>query len=398
MRRLRVVQILNGLALNSRMGGAERFGVELARHLDPDQIEVIVVGLWEWDAAAEQRWRCQLADEGIRTVVGVPKDDRRPLANFVQSLAHIRSQFTAPVDLLHSQCDFGDVAGLWLRPALGARLLLRTAHNELEWARRPLRRWILVDGLYPFVYDRELGVSQRAVEVLDRRPLARLLRKRAAVLHNAVDTTRFAPLTPAEVAAGRRALGIDPQAPVIGSIGRLTPQKGYRDFLQAAAQVAALHPKARFLLVGDGEENAALRQSAADLQLADRVVFTGARDDVEQLLPLMDLFVSSSLWEGLPTVILEAMLAGVPVVATRVAGTVELIEDLATGRLVPPSDPAELSRAICQLLDSPPQAQEMAQNAQHFVRAHFDIAAVARRQAQMYWQLVTSRADGLKRK
>jgi glycosyltransferase involved in cell wall biosynthesis len=185
---------------------------------------------------------------------------------------------------------------------------------------------------------------------------------------------------------------------VIGSIGRLTPQKGYRDFLQAAAQVAARHPQARFLLVGDGEESTALRQSAAELRLADRVVFTGARADVEQLLPLMDLFVSSSLWEGLPTVILEAMLAGVPVVATRVAGTVELIEELTTGRLVPPSDPVELSRVICQLLDSPPQAQEMAQNAQRFVRAHFDIAAVARRQAQMYRQLVTNRADGLKRK
>lgn len=87
-----------------------------------------------------------------------------------------------------------------------------------------------------------------------------------------------------------------------------------------------------------------------------------------------------------------------PVVATRVAGTVELIEELTTGRLVPPSEPVELSRAICQLLDCPSQAQEMAQNAQRFVRAHFDIAAVAQRQTQMYWQLVTSRADGLKRK
>ncbi|MEZ4637263.1 MAG: glycosyltransferase [Caldilineaceae bacterium] len=137
------------------------------------------------------------------------------------------------------------------------------------------------------------------------------------------------------MSALKRALGIAPDAPVIGSVGRFSEQKGYRYFLEAAALLARDLPQARFVLVGSGETESALKTQADALNLGEKIIFTGARDDVETLLPIMDVFVSSSLWEGLPTVILEAMLAETPVVATAVAGTTELVEDGVTGALVP---------------------------------------------------------------
>jgi glycosyltransferase involved in cell wall biosynthesis len=393
MKGLRVVQIVNGLALNTRMGGAERFGYELARHLDKQRFESIVVGLWEWEPATEQKWRKQLTDEGITSIVGARKDDLNPIANFAQSMARIEAQFDAPVDVIHSQCDFGDVAALWLRRSLRSTAVVRTAHNELEWAKRPFRRWLLVKGIYPFVFDLEFGVSQRVVDILDRRLMARLLGKRAIVMHNAIDTSRFVALSHADIVRQKRDFGIEPNAPLIGSVGRLTRQKGYHHFIEAAKIVAQSIPDAKFLLIGGGEEEDALKQLASSLNLTDRFIFAGARDDIAQILPILDVFVSSSLWEGLPTVIMEAMLATTPVVATQVAGTTELVKDDVTGTLASPANSAELGAAILSVLQQPQKADAMADRARTFVKMHFAIDAVARGQEAYYQQLVSTRPD-----
>jgi glycosyltransferase involved in cell wall biosynthesis len=392
MKRLRVLQIVNGLALNTKMGGAERFGFELARHLDKQTIEPIVVGLWEWEPTTEQKWRNQLEREGIVSIVGAPKDDRRALANFMESMRLIRQQLAPPVDIIHSQCDFGDVAALWLSRSLHPKATLRTAHNEFEWAKRPLRRWLLVKTIYPLAFDIEFGVSQRAVEILDQRPVARLLRKRAVVMHNAIDTTRFVKLTQDEIAQKRQSLGIAAGVPIVGSVGRLARQKGYHHFIEAAAILACTVADVRFLLVGGGEEEYSLRALVQKLDLTDRFIFAGARDDAPQLLQIMNVFVSSSLWEGLPTVILEAMLASVPVVATAVAGTTELVEDGATGILTTPADPTGLSNAVAAVLQQPESARSMVQRARQFVLANFDIRVVARQQEVFYQQLAADDA------
>lgn len=390
MKRLRVVQIVNGLALNTKMGGAERFGYELARHLDKQTIESIVVGLWEWEPTTEQKWRSQLEREGIVSIVGAPKDDRSALANFMESMRLIRQQLAPPIDIIHSQCDFGDVAALWLSRSLHPKAILRTAHNELEWAKRPLRRWLLVKTLYPFAFDIEFGVSQRTVAALDRRLVARLLHKRAIVMHNAIDTTRVVQLTPEEIAQKKQSFGIAAGALVVGSVGRLAKQKGYHHFIEAAAILARTVAEVRFLLVGGGEEEQSLRMLVQRLGLTDKFILTGARDDAPQLLQMMDVFVSSSLWEGLPTVILEAMLAGIPVVATAVAGTTELVEDGATGVLTTPADPPGLSNAVAAVLQQPESARAMAQRARQFVLDHFDIRVVARQQEVFYQQLAAN--------
>lgn len=383
---LRVLQIVNSVALGGPVGGAERLGVTLARAFDRAQVQPLVAALWNWEPALEAAWQRRLIDDGVPTFVGPVKDDRAPLRNFRDAVTTLARAVPCPVDIIHSQCDFGDVAAILLRRSLGARRIVRTAHNEREWPKRPLRRLLLVNGLYPLVFDAELGVSRRAVEVLDRRPLARLMGRRGIVAYNALDFGRFdGPRASTE--AARRRLNLPTGGPVVGTVGRLTRQKGYEVLLAAAPRVLSRFPGARFVFVGGGELGDALAAQAQALGIAEHVTFAGVHTDIEAILPGFDLFVSSSLWEGLPTVILEAIASDVPVVATRVSGTVELIEDGATGTLVAPGDPGQLAEAIIANLTGSEPAHAMARRAKEFASAHFDIRAVARQHEAIYRRL-----------
>ncbi len=387
---LRVLQIVNSVALGGPVGGAERLGVTLARAFDRAQVQPLVAALWNWEPRLEALWQRRLIAEGIPVFVGPAKDDRVPLRNFLAAVITLARNVPPPVDIIHSQCDFGDVAALLLRYRLGAKRVVRTAHNEREWPKRPLRRLFLVNGLYPLVFDAELGVSRRVVEVLDRRPLARLLGRRGIVAHNALDFSRFAGPCLSAMADRHRLSLPAGCGPVIGSVGRLTRQKGYEVLLAAAPRVLCKCPNACFVIVGGGELAEALAAQARDLGVAERVFFTGIRDNIETILPGFDLFVSASLWEGLPTVLLEAMAAGTPVVATRVSGTVELVEDGVTGTLVAPGDPEQLADAILSSIAHRELTQAMAKRAREFVLAHFDIRVVARQHEAIYRQLISA--------
>jgi glycosyltransferase involved in cell wall biosynthesis len=388
MKPIRVLYLTCGLAVGGPVGGAERFTISLARALDRSKVEPILAALWEWDSPFDAEWRARLSAEGFTVLVGARKDDSAPLRNIIDSVRLLNAQLPEQVDIVHGQCDFADVVGLLLKPRLRPRALVRTAHNEREWAKRPLRRLVFINGLYPLLYDVELGVSTQAVRNLDRRPFARLLGRRGVVAYNALDFGRFDSADAANRSEMRRELGIPIDAYVAGTVGRLSPQKGLDLLLLAARTVLAQHPEAYFVLVGSGELADSLPEQAQQLGIADRVLFTGARSDVERILPAFDLFVSSSLWEGLPTAILEAMAARVPVVATRVSGTVELVEDGVTGALVPPGDAAALADAILATMRQPDAAQRMATRAAERAQARFDIRAIARQHEALYERLM----------
>ncbi len=388
MKPIRILQIMAGFAVEGPLGGIERFGIELARTLDKTQFEPILCGLWDFQTAFDQLWCERLNDEGIQAFLAAPKDDRSPYRNYGQILQGILAATPKPVDIIHSHSEFGDVAAIILRRQLGAKALVRTVHNEREWPKRPLRRLLLTNLFYPFVFDIELGVAQRVVDNLNQRPLARLAGRQAQRMYNAVNFDRFA-ANQIDKAAKRQQLGLSPDATVIGTVGRLTKQKGYSVLLAAAPLVLTQMPTAHFLIIGTGELAASLQQQAQALGMADRVIFTGARSDIEELLAIMDIFVSSSLWEGLPTVILESMAAGVPVLATQVSGSTELVIDGVTGGLVAPGDPAKLAEGILKLLSNRQLALQMSEQARRFVAQRFSIQTVAQEHATLYKQLVS---------
>lgn len=151
-------------------------------------------------------------------------------------------------------------------------------------------------------------------------------------------------------------LGIAPEAPVIGNVAALTDHKDHATLLEAAARVFAARPAARLLIAGEGELRPQLEQRARRGDLAGRVVFAGFRDDLDRLLPAIDVFCLSSHMEGLGTSLLDAMCFARPVVATAAGGIPEAVDDGVTGRLVPPRDAEALATALLGVLADPAAA------------------------------------------
>ncbi|RMH40628.1 MAG: glycosyltransferase family 1 protein [Gammaproteobacteria bacterium] len=380
-----VLQIIAGFAVESPLGGIERFGIELARQLyQRKRFQPVLLGLWDWGTRYDSEWQRRLLDEGMPTLIGAPWRDRSPYLAFVHSLRRLADELDGRrIGIIHSHSQFGDVAALLLRHKVQARALVRTVHNEREWPKRPFRRLFLTNGLFPFVFDAEVGVAQQVTDNLNRRPMARLRKKKAECIYNALDFRRFS-RSPGDKTTARRRLQTPSDAVVIGTVGRLTAQKGYDVLLQAFSSVQKDYPNAYLVLVGAGELQTSLHIYAQHLGIDRRTVFTGAMSQIEAVYPAFDVFVSSSLWEGLPTVILEAMAAGIPVVATAVSGSSELVQHGVTGYLAQPGDPTSLAHYIVETLRYPEKAAKLASCALAGVRERFSIQNVAQQYEALY--------------
>lgn len=226
--------------------------------------------------------------------------------------------------------------------------------------------------------DRLLGLQHR----IGRPAQYRLIR-------SGVELARFRD-EPTPPAVARRALGVPADAFVVGSVGRLVPQKAPLDLVDAFAEVAAAVPRAVLVIVGDGPLRGAVEARAAERGFADRVVLPGIRRDVPALLRAFDVFALSSRWEGLPRVFPQAMAAGLPVVATDVAGAVDIVEPGRTGFLVPPGDPAALAGAILRLAADAPLRRRLGEAARSAVDA-FSAERMVRQLEDVYTALVEGR-------
>jgi glycosyltransferase involved in cell wall biosynthesis len=199
---------------------------------------------------------------------------------------------------------------------------------------------------------------------------------RVWVIRNAIDADGFDPPDPG-CRDRVRAFFPTPPARVVGAAGRLSPEKGFDQLVEAAALVVRGHPDVGFILFGDGPLRAALAGQVAARGLRGRFVLAGFRTDLERLVGGLDLAVLSSHTEGLPVAVLEAQAAGVPVVATAVGGTPEVVEDGVNGYLVPPGDPAALAARIADALADEGRRREMGRRGRERVREQFTFAVQA---------------------
>ena len=204
---------------------------------------------------------------------------------------------------------------------------------------------------------------------------------RLHVIPNGVDVQRFAP-NPEARQRVRAQLGIPPDAWVIGSVGRLAPEKNQLLLIEAAAPM--LDQRRHLVLVGDGPERGALESRTAASLRADYVHLVGARDDIPDLLAAFDTFALTSHSEGLPLVVLEAMASELPVVATAVGGVPDVIDDELTGYLVAAGDNVALTRRFAWLSTRPLQAQRVASCARQLVLERYSLDAMASAYQALY--------------
>jgi glycosyltransferase involved in cell wall biosynthesis len=249
--------------------------------------------------------------------------------------------------------------GRALRPVIDRELIARFASTMIVVSREARRRMIEVERIPP---------------------------ERLVLLPNGIRA-----LPPGDGGAVRKELGIGPDAPVIGTVCILRSEKALDVLVRAAALLVRDFPRLRVLIVGDGDERVRVEALVEQLGLGDHVLLTGARTDVPDILGALDVAVMPSDYEGIPLSILEFMDAGKPIVASRVGGIPEVIEEGVHGVLVPPRDEAALAAAIGRLLRDTDAAREMGTRARDRCRREFSLDRTVERLQQLYERLHSKR-------
>jgi glycosyltransferase involved in cell wall biosynthesis len=278
-------------------------------------------------------------------------------------------------DVLHTHNPSPHQVGALARRLAPVPVLIHTKHGRNVF-RRPFEQWAeRVAGRWS---DLVVPVSRDAAEVArddDRVPAGRI-----RVIHNGV-TLGAAPTRPRAGATGTRAV----------HVARLNRIKDQGTLLAAARLVADQRPDFRLDIVGDGPLGDALRAQAAALGLTDMVTFHGMQADVQPFLAAADLFVLSSVSEGIAITLLEAMGAGLPVVATDVGGNREVVVPGVTGTLVPPRDPAAMADAIVAMLDDPAGAAALGRAGRARVEDEFNLARTVAAYESAYLELLAGK-------
>jgi glycosyltransferase involved in cell wall biosynthesis len=350
-------------------GGAERLLVECARRLDRSRFDC--------EVAYAHPGHCGLVPElessGIRVTClesPGPGTGARRLRELVRErgvgLVHLHSPHTA--------------AGA--RLALPRRMpLVYTEHNVWPSYRRETR-WANA-ATFPrndhvFAVSRSVRESMRYPG-----PLRRLTVPPAEILYHGFR----APSRPLDRAAARTELGLPADAPVVGTVANLRPEKALGDLLEAAVAVRREHPDAVFAVVGEGPMEGELRARAGALGLGDAVRFTGPRPDAASLMAAFNVFALSSHQEGMPLAVLEAMCAGLPAAVTAAGGLREAVEHEVTGLVSPVGAPSELATSIGRLLADPALAARLGEGGRARARC-FDLASAVRRMEDVYEELL----------
>lgn len=189
----------------------------------------------------------------------------------------------------------------------------------------------------------------------------------------------------------RQSLGISPADYVIGFTGRFSEQKGLHVLVEAFAKIHADFPETRLLLVGDGHLRKRLEAQADDLGIRDSLLITGFRSDVSKILSAMDLFVMTSLWEGLSRSLAEAMYAKLPIVATDVGGTSDAIRNNDTGWLIPPNDVPATESSMRYAIQHPDIAKRYAEAGYQWARTTFNLNTMHEKMADLYLSLTVGK-------
>lgn len=358
-------------------GGAQKALARLLAHLDRERFAPHVACLYNGDKAVAQEIRA----------LDIPVTDLGMTAKWRMDafwrLYHLLRRQRPTI--LHTWMFHANLPGRVLGRLAGVPLIITSRRNVHigGQGRERLIRWTS-------------GLDDATIAVCETARQAQIEGGKAppehvVTIHNGIDVNVFDVGHPDAGRQIRRSFEIPSEAPLIGAVGRLHPQKDFSTLLTSLARLRKDIPDIHLLLVGDGPLRDDLESQAQSLGLSTSVTLAGHRNDIPDILGALDIFVIPSLWEGLPNAILEAMGAGLPVVATRVGGVPEVVVDGETGLLVPPRDPDALAGAILRLLHHPNLRWRMGRVGRNRVMEHFSIEQMVRRTEALYERFLTEK-------
>lgn len=252
-------------------------------------------------------------------------------------------------DILHTHTSKAGFLGRLAGRVAGAKVIVHTPHGHIlygYYGRILTRLFLYLERLSSYLSERVITLTDREAQEYVKWGVTRM--EKLITIPCGIELERFSSLT--EGNKIKRELGIPGDAPLVGWIGRLEPVKGCGSFLRACASIKKEVPGVRFLIVGDGSMMSDMKVLTEELSLKGDVIFAGFREDVPEIISSIDLLVHTPLNEGLGRVLLEAMVCGKPIVATRVGGVPEVVEDGVNGLLVPSEDVEAIASASIRIL------------------------------------------------
>ncbi|MFQ5612353.1 MAG: glycosyltransferase [Anaerolineae bacterium] len=381
------------LILNLKIGGAQEVVRALVKSQGEQGCRPLVCTF------EDGPMRQAIEEQGIKVYIAPPR--RHSIVSlpfFLMDMLRIRKALTQlirkyEIDIIQTHL-LGTLNFLALTLPFNSSHMLWTFHGvkflpanqpKLSWWLRAKNRAhrLLYRGVRRWVGDLVAVSDDTKASVMQ---LTGLGDKDVVIIPNGVDVARFEGITTCE--SVREQLGFGKEAILVITVATLLPPKGHCHLIAAAPAVLEQYPNAHFLFIGDGVLRPRLEQQVDDLNLRNNIHFLGSRNDIPQLLAAGDLFVLPSEWEGLPIALLEAMVAGKPIVATDLTGVKLAMIHGETGLIVPPKNPERLAEAIVHLISCPDEAQAMGQAAKLRAAREFSIQKQAGDYIALYRRLL----------
>lgn len=365
------------------LGGAQQNTLFTVSHLDRARFRPALIAGEHGILDEEAKALCDVAYYQVPSLVRriSPLRDLRALTALTSLLARLKPT------IVHTHSSKAGILGRWAARLARVPIIIHSIHGfGFTRYQHPVvqRTLIALERAAARFTTRFFAVSEA-----NRRlgiELGLFAEEQCTVIRSGVDLAALRQ-TRVDVAAKKRELGCHPEWPLIGMIAPLKPQKAPLDFVRAAVLVRKAKPNTQFLLVGDGELREAIEAEVRRLGLSDAFSLTGWRRDIAEVMRCFDVFVLTSLWEGLPRVYLEALASGVPIVGTKVDGAAEVIQEGVNGYLTEPGDVRSLAERVISLLSDPNAATQMGRNGQALPE-EFDIYEMVRQQEREYEHLV----------
>ena len=382
MDRVKVCHIITKLEL----GGAQQNTLYTVNHLNSEKFEALLVcgsgGLLDKETESLKQVKTVFLPSLIRSA--------NPFNDLFSLIKLYRILKSEKPHIVHTHSSKAGILGHWAAYFAGVPVIIHTFHgfgfhDFQSWPVKTL--FVLIEKVTALISHKLIVVAKDNIDKALKHGIGR--KEQYMVIRSGIETKKFASAN-FDKTALKASLGIPQNSSVVTTIGPFKPQKNLKDFIAAASLVSSKRPGTVFLVIGDGKQRAELESLISALKLKDAIKLLGWRRDIAELLSVSDIFVLTSLWEGLPRSVLEAMSSALPVVANSVDGTREIVKDCESGYLVEPKNPDKTAEKILELLENPELRSKMGAFGRELITTEYDIDFMVRQQEELYSELLSA--------